>query len=97
MSNISQARKTLVSRVLHGGGEASSTMRRAAFDNAGMTGPVSRLIDKVAKHAYNLTDDQIFELVVCAAIGQAARQYEAALTAIEAATGATAHASRDSR
>ena len=85
-------------------------MRRAAFDNAGMTGPVSRLIDKVAKHAYNLTDDdivavrlagftedQIFELVVCAAIGQAARQYEAALTAIEAATGATAHASRDSR
>jgi len=110
MSNITQARKTLVSRVLHGGGDASSTMRRAAFDDAGITGPVGRLVDKVAKQAYNVTDDdiaavrlagfsedQIFEVVVCAAIGQSTRQYETALAALEAATGGGEHASRDSR
>jgi alkylhydroperoxidase family enzyme len=58
------------------------------------------LIHKVAKHAYRVTDDdiaaartsgvsedQIFELMVCAAIGQATRQYDAAVAALEAATG----------
>ena len=58
------------------------------------------MIQKVAKHAYRVTDndiaaarasgvseDQIFELVACAAIGQATRQYDAAVAALEAATG----------
>ena len=31
-------------------------------------------------------EDQIFELVVCAAIGQATRQYDSALAALDAAT-----------
>src|SRR5262245_43508243 len=96
MSNITQARKTLVSRVLHRGGDASPTMRRAGFDDAGITGPVGRLIDKVAKQAYNVTDDdiaaarlagfsedQIFEVVVCAAIGQSTRQYDTAHAALD--------------
>jgi hypothetical protein len=34
-----------------------------------------------------LSEDQVFEIVVCAAIGQASRQYNAALGALEAATG----------
>jgi alkylhydroperoxidase family enzyme len=59
---------------------------------------LSTLIDKVVRHAYKVTDqdfaavksssfseDQIYELVVCAAIGQATRQYETALAALEAA------------
>jgi hypothetical protein len=99
MSDISQARKTLVARILEGDGAASHAQRRAAFDNAGLAEPLGTLIDKVAKHAYKVTDDdiaaarasgltqdQIFEIVVCAAIGQAARQNDAALTALEAAT-----------
>ena len=58
------------------------------------------LVDKVARHAYRVTDediaaarasglseDQVFEIVVCAAIGQATRQYDTALAALEAATG----------
>ena len=62
--------------------------------------PLRTLIDKVAKHAYKVTDediagvrasglseDQIFEIVVCAAIGQATRQYDTALAALEAVTG----------
>jgi alkylhydroperoxidase family enzyme len=53
------------------------------------------LIDKVARHAHNVTDEdiaaalgsgvsenQIFELVVCSAVGQATRQYETALAAL---------------
>ena len=58
------------------------------------------LVDKVARHAYRVADeditdarasglseDQVFEIVVCAAIGQATRQYDRALAALEAATG----------
>ena len=79
--------------------EASRAQRRAAFDNAGLAKPLNTLIDKVTKHAYQVTDediaaarasglseDQIFEMVVCAALGQASRQYDKALGALEAAT-----------
>ena len=99
MSDITQARKALVARVLEGDGKASPAQRRAAFNNTGLAEPLSILVDKVAKHAYRVTaedidgarasgliEDQIFEIVVCAAIGQATRQYETALAALEAAT-----------
>jgi hypothetical protein len=36
--------------------------------------------------ASGLSEDQIFEIVVCAAIGQAVRQHDTALAALEAAT-----------
>ena len=100
MSDITHARKTLVSRILEGVGKASASERQAAFNNSGLAGPVGALVDKVAKNAYGVTDedinaasvsgfseDQIFEVVVCAAIGQATRQYDAALAALEAASG----------
>jgi signal transduction histidine kinase len=95
MSNITQARKALVVRILEGDGRASHALRRAAFDNAGLIEPLAMLIEKVARHAYTVTDediaaargsglseDQIFELVVCAAVGQATRQYDTALAAL---------------
>jgi hypothetical protein len=100
MSDIRQARRAVVARILDGDGRASHAQRRAAFNNTGLAEPLSTLIDKVARHAYTVTDedivavvatglseDQIFEIVVCAAIGQATRQYDAALAALEAATG----------
>ena len=34
-----------------------------------------------------LSEDQIYEIVVCAAIGQATRQYQNALVALTSATG----------
>jgi hypothetical protein len=98
MSDITQARKALVARILQGDGKASHGQRRAAFDNAGLAEPLSTLIDKVATHAYRVTDediaaakasglseDQIFEFVVCAAVGQATRQYDRALAALDEA------------
>jgi alkylhydroperoxidase/carboxymuconolactone decarboxylase family protein YurZ len=95
MSDITQAHKALITRILEGPGMASHALRRAAFDNAGLAEPLRTLIDKVAKHAYQVTDhdvaaarasglseDEIFEIVVCAAIGQATRQYDRARAAL---------------
>jgi hypothetical protein len=86
---------------------ASAVLR---FDNAGLTDSLRTLIDKVARYAYKITDqdiagarasglseDQIFEIVVCAAIGQATRQYDTALAALETATEKEQHAPRDYR
>lgn len=99
MSDVSAYRKALVARVLDGDGRASREQRRAAFDNTGVAEPARPLIDKVARYAYKVTDedvaaakaklaeDEIFELTVCAAIGQATRQLENALAALAAATG----------
>ena len=98
MSDIREARKALVSRILKGAGKASPSERQAAFNNRGLAKPLGPLVDKVARHAFMVTDedvtcaresgfseDQIFEIVVCAAIGQATRQYDTALAALEAA------------
>lgn len=100
MSDIRQARDVLVTRILEGTGRASLSERQAAFNNSGLPEPLGTLVDKVARHANKVTDedindaktsglseDQIFEIVVCAAIGQAARQYDVALAALETATG----------
>ena len=99
MSDITQARRAVVARILEGDGKASRAQRRAAFDNAVLAEPLRTLIDKVAKSTSTVTDDdiaaakasdfsedQIFELVVCATIGQATRQYDTALAALKAAT-----------
>lgn len=92
------AHRAVVIRVLEGDGRASHADRRAAFENAGLGEPLRTLIDKVARHPTRVSDediatvlasgeseDQIFELVVCAAIGAATRQYETALQALEEA------------
>lgn len=100
MSDIREARKALVRRILDGAGTASSSDRQAAFTLNELRGPLRPLIDKVTGRAFAVTDediavaiesglseDQVFEIVVCAAIGQASRQYDAALAALEIATG----------
>jgi hypothetical protein len=91
--------KAVVTQALERDGKASRVQRHAAFDNAKLIEPLSTLINKVAKHAYKVTDqdiaaakvsglseDQVFEIVVCAAIGQATRQYETALAVLDAVT-----------
>lgn len=100
MADITHAHRTLVARILDGDGRASRAQRRAAFDNASLAEPLRSLINKVVRDASSvgdgdidaakasgLTEDQIFETVVCAAIGEATRQYEAARAALDAATG----------
>jgi len=98
MADIREARMGVIQRILEGHGESSRTERRSAFDDAGLAEPLGSLVHKVAVDSWNVTqkdidaarasghsEDQIFELVVSAAIGQANRQYETAMAALEQA------------
>lgn len=103
MSDIRPMHRALIARVLADKGTAPRELRRAAFDNDRLDEPMRSLVAKVAYHATEITDDdiaavrntgssedQIFEIVVCAAVGQATRQYESGLAALAAAAAATA-------
>ena len=98
MTNIGQQRKALTERILDEAGTASRSERQAAFENSGLAESVRTLIQKVATQATavsdhdvamamasGLTEDQIFEIVVCAAVGQSTRQYDSARAALDAA------------
>lgn len=96
MTEITGLHRALIARVLGRDGTAPTELRRAAFDNdGGLAEPIRTLIDKVAHHAYRVTDedvaavraaglseDQIFEIVICAAVGHASRQYQNAMAAL---------------
>jgi alkylhydroperoxidase family enzyme len=93
----------LVNRILRGPGRAPADQRADAFDNdAELPEPLRLLLDKVATKSAQVTDadfatareagftdDQLFELVICAAVGESARQYEAGLAALAEATADT--------
>jgi alkylhydroperoxidase family enzyme len=98
VADIDQHRKALLARVTEGDGRATTAHRREAFAGSGPE-PARALLAKVTQHASRITDediaaakaaglseDQIFELVVCAAVGQANRQLESALAALDEAT-----------
>ena len=93
------AHRALVDRVLNGDGKASVQQRARAFSNDGLSPPLDALIGKVADRpaqvteedlaaakASGCTEDQLFELVICAAVGQSTRLYEAGLAALAEAT-----------
>jgi len=100
MTDIGRLHEELVARVLGNKATATTQMRRVAFDDSCLDEPMRTLVAKVAHNADQVSDDdiadaraaglsedQIFEIVVCAAIGQADRQYRSALAALAAATG----------
>ena len=87
--------RALVDRILNGEGRASPEQRACAFSDAGLSAPLSTLIGKVfmsptqiteadfaAARAAGFTEDEVFELVICAAVGQSARLYDAGLAAL---------------
>jgi hypothetical protein len=94
------AYRALVDRVLNAEGRTSPEQRARAFSNDDLPAPLNSLIGKVATRPAQVTDadfaaakasgcteDQIFELVICAALGQSERLYEAGLAALAEATG----------
>jgi alkylhydroperoxidase/carboxymuconolactone decarboxylase family protein YurZ len=97
------AHRALVDRVLNGEGRASAEQWARAFRNEGLAAPLDALdalVGKVAARPVRVTDadldaakaagcteDEIFELVVCAAVGESARLYEAGLAALAEAVG----------
>jgi hypothetical protein len=95
MTDIGRLHRDLVARVLDSDARAPRELRRAAFDNAGLDEPMRTLVEKVALNSDGVTDedvdavraagqseDQIFEIMVCAAVGQADRQYNSACAAL---------------
>lgn len=98
-AEVDRLREAALARVISGTGVASVEDRRAAFSNElPASHPAAALVAKVAKHAWKVTDedvaavraagvseDAIFELVVCAAMGQSKRQLSAALAVVAAA------------
>lgn len=94
------AHRALVDRILNGAGQAAAEQRAQAFANDGLSPPLDALIGKVVSRPAEVTEadfapakaagfseDQLFELVVCAAVGQSARLYDAGLAALAEATG----------
>lgn len=93
------AHRALVDRVLNADGKASAQLRARAFGNDGLPPPLDTLISKVATNPAQVTEadfaaatasgfseDQLFELVICAVVGQSARLYEAGMAALAEAT-----------
>ena len=89
------AYRALQDRVVNGEGRASAGLRARAFSNAGLSPPLDGLLGKVATRPAQVTEadfaaarasgfseDQLFELVICAAVGVSARLYDAGLTAL---------------
>jgi hypothetical protein len=92
--------RALEENVLTSEGRASREQRAAASINTGVASALQALIGKVATSPAQVTDadfaaaraagfseDQLFELTVAAAVGQAARLYDAGLAALAAASG----------
>src|SRR5690349_5722414 len=90
-------RNNVVNRVLDGAGVAAPARRRGAFDGKGAPPELQALIDKVEAHAYKVTDDdlrrlqatysddELFEIIVAAALGASERRLVAGLEALDEA------------
>ena len=89
------AYRALQDRILDGEGRASPEQRARAFSNAGLSPPLDGLVGKVALRPTQVTDadfaaaraagfseEELFELVICAAVGQSTRLYDAGLAAL---------------
>jgi hypothetical protein len=89
------AHRALQDRILNGEGRASPEQRALAFRNGGLSPPLDGLLGKVAMRPTQVTDadfaaaraagfseDELFELVICAAVGQSTRVYDAGLAAL---------------
>ena len=93
----SALRDRVVERVLSGAGESDPALRRAVADNRGVPTDLQPLVNKVHRHAYKVTDDDIaraqatygeeemFEIVVSAALGASQQRLMAGLAALEEA------------
>ena len=90
-------RDELIDRVLGGAGESEPAVRRAVADNAAVPPVLRFLVDKIHRHAYKVTDedvarlqakygdDALFEVIVSAALGASRQRLDAGLAALEEA------------
>ena len=90
-------RDRVLEHVLEGPGETDPALRRAAAEGKGLPADLQALIDKIHRHAYKVTDDDIarlqakygddrlFEIVVSSALGASRQRLMAGLRALEEA------------
>lgn len=92
-------REQIARHVIETPATASQAVRKAAATNQGVDATRAAFVATVTKWAYKVTDedvaalktagvaeDEIFELAVCAALGESGRQLDAAMAALDAAT-----------
>jgi hypothetical protein len=91
------ARRDLEDTTLRGPGKTSVSLRERIADERDVPADLRQLVDKIAARAYQVTDDdlavlkerysedELFEIIVAAAIGAARRRLEAGLNALEQA------------
>ena len=92
-----ELRDRVLARVLDGAGESDPALRRAAAEGSGVPADLHSLVEKIHRHAYRVTDDDVaraaashgdeatFEIVVSAALGASRRRLLAGLEALEEA------------
>jgi hypothetical protein len=90
-------RDRALERVLDGPGEIDPAIRRAAADGHGVPAELQALVDKIHRHAYKVTDeditelqkrygdDPLFEIIVSASLGASRARLLAGLDALEKA------------
>jgi hypothetical protein len=90
-------RDAVVETVLNSPGQSDPAVRRAAFDDGAVPADLQTLIQKIHRHAYKVTDDdvaraqaaygddQMFEIIVSAALGASHQRLAAGLAALEGA------------
>ena len=91
--------KAIEQRILTGPGMASAELRAKSFADRDVPEPLADLLDNVAKRSFRVTDadfaaavaagfteDQLFELVICAAVGESNRIYQSGLAALAEAS-----------
>jgi alkylhydroperoxidase family enzyme len=90
-------RDRVLERVLRGPGESDPAVRSAAAEGSGVPTDLQALVDKIHRHAYMVTDadisrlqatygdDQMFEIVVSAALGASRKRLLAGLDALNEA------------
>ena len=91
-------RDRVLKRVLDGAGESDPAIRRAVAEGGGrVPADLKPLVEKIHRHAYKVTDediarvqtkyseDQLFEIVVSAALGASRQRLLAGLKALDQA------------
>jgi alkylhydroperoxidase family enzyme len=90
-------RDRVVESVLRRPGQSDSALRRAAADGIAAPPELQSLIDKIHRHAYKVTDDdvarlrekysddQLFEIIVSAALGASLIRLNAGLQVLDEA------------
>jgi alkylhydroperoxidase family enzyme len=89
------ARDAVLRTVLDGPGQTDPSLRHAAAEGVGVPGGLTSLVEKIHRHPYKVTDediealqakygdDQLFEIIVSATLGASRQRLMAGLRALE--------------